>query len=173
MPLTDATKKNQPNEVIWDAEKQGAFSKLKEALTSQPVCVLPDLDKPFVLRTDASDYGLGVLLMQDQGDGLRIVACASKKLNKAEVNYSTIEKECYAIVWGVSRFSPYLHSKPFVVQSDHRPLEFLQGMKATNRRLMRWALRLQPYAITIQAIPGKDNVGADYLSRLEEGSETD
>lgn len=164
-PLTDATKKYQPNKVVWNKEMGEAFKKLKEALTSEPVCVLPNFNKPFILRTDASDYGLGALLMQDQGEGLRIVACASKKLKGAELNYSTVEKECYALVWGVKRFSPYLHGAAFVVQSDHQPLEFLQGMKATNRRLMRWALQLQPYSISIQAIPGTENVGADYLSR--------
>lgn len=164
-PLTDATKKQHPNNIVWTPEMETAFNTLKSKLTSKPICVLPDMKLPFVMRTDASDYGLGVLLLQDQGEGLRLVACASKKLNSAELNYSVIEKECLAIVWGVSRFAHYLHGCRCTIQSDHRPLEYLQGMKAKNKRLMRWALQLQPYDIVIQAIPGSENVGADFLSR--------
>ena len=167
VPLTNATKKNAPNTVVWTEEMNGAFIKLKDALSTKPVCVLPDMKKPFVLRTDASDGGLGALLLQEVEGDLKIVACASKKLKGAELNYSVIEKECFAIVWGIKRFDPYLMGRPFVVQSDHQPLEFLQGMKASNKRLMRWAMALQPYNITIQAIPGAENCGADFLSRIE------
>ena len=106
------------------------------------------------------------MLLQDRGQGLQPVACASKKLLKAETNYSTIEKECLAIVWGVRKFQPYLFGRRVVVQSDHRPLQYLQQMKATNKRLMRWALMLQPFDLVIEAIPGAENVGADCLSRL-------
>jgi hypothetical protein len=168
LPLTNATKKQQPNKVAWSPVMEESFDILKEHISSEPVCVLPDLSKPFVLRTDASDSGLGALLLQDQGKGLQIVSCASKKLLPAERNYSTIERECLAIVWAVKKYSPYLYGRSFTVQSDHRPLEHLEGLKATNKRLMRWALALQPYDILVESIPGKENVGADYLSRVPE-----
>ena len=166
-PLTDATQKNKPNQVVWTAELQQSFRLLKEALSRDPICKLPDVSRPFVLRTDASDTGLGAVLLQDHEGLLRMVSCASKKLKGAELNYSTIEKECYAIVWGVKRFSPYLSGAKFVIQSDHQPLVFLQSMKANNKRLMRWALSLQPFDIRIEAIPGKLNCGADFLSRID------
>jgi hypothetical protein len=118
-----------------------------------------------VLRTDASNFGLGAVLLQDQGQGLQPIACASKKLNSAEVAYSTIEKECYAIVWGVQKFEAYLYGQHFIIQTDHQPLQYLQKVKSTSGRLTRWAMQLQPFAYTIQAIPGKENVGADFLSR--------
>ena len=140
---------------------------MKEALSEEPICKLPDVSRPFVLRTDASDTGLGAVLLQEHEGILRMVSCASKKLKGAELNYSTIEKECFAIVWGVRKFSPYLSGTQFVIQSDHQPLVFLQTMKANNKRLMRWALSLQPFDIRIEAIPGKLNCGADYLSRIE------
>ena len=166
-PLTDATQKNRPNQVVWTAELQRSFDSLKAALTRDPVCKLPDVSRPFVLRTDASDTGLGAILLQEHDGTFRIVSCASRKLKGAELNYSVIEKECFAIVWGVNKFSPYLTGVQFVIQSDHQPLQFLQRMKATNRRLMRWALTLQQYDMVIEAIPGKENCGADYLSRIE------
>jgi hypothetical protein len=167
LPLTEATKSSQPATVEWNDRREEAFQTLKERLCSQPVCCLPDLSKTFVLRTDASDFGLGAILLQDQGFGLQPIACASKKLIPAERNYATVEKECLAIVWGIEKFSPYLYGKPFIIQCDHQPLQHLQRMKTSNSRLMRWAMQLQPYNFSVEAIPGKDNVGADFLSRLE------
>ena len=166
-PLTDATKKFEPNDIRWDEPKQQAFNTLKELLSKDPVVVLPDMNREFVVRSDASDEGLGALLMQpDNEKTLKIVSCASRKLKGAETRYSVIEKECLAIVWAVKKFAQYLHGQRFTVQSDHEPLKYLQGMKATSSRLMRWALVLQPYDIHIEAIPGSENCGADLLSRV-------
>ncbi|XP_076438810.1 uncharacterized protein LOC143277793 [Babylonia areolata] len=168
LPLTEKTKSKEPNEVIWDEYCERAFLQLKQILCSRPVCCLPDLSKPFILRTDASNVGLGALLLQDQGMGAQPVACASKKLSPAERNYPTIEKECLALVWGIQRFEPYLYGKEFVVQVDHAPLQYLDRAKTVSGRLTRWALQLQPFSFRVQAIPGKENVGADFLSRLPE-----
>ncbi|XP_076464736.1 uncharacterized protein LOC143296595 [Babylonia areolata] len=125
LPLTDKTKGKEPAHVKWDESCERAFLQLKQVLCSRPVCLLPDLSKPFVLRTDASAVGLGALLLQDHGMGPQPVACASKKLNAAERNYPTIERECLALVWGIQKFEPYLYGKPFVVQTDHAPLQYL------------------------------------------------
>ena len=165
-PLTDKTKKQEPERIRWNEECDRAFNTLKEKLTSKPVVVMPDPDLPFILRTDASDRGLGAVLLQDKGQGPQPIAYASKKLNGAEKNYATVEKECFATVWGIQRFERYLYGRHFVLETDHQPLQYLQRMKPTNARLMRWALQLQPYSFTVKVIPGKDNIGADYLSRL-------
>ncbi|XP_076465997.1 uncharacterized protein LOC143297483 [Babylonia areolata] len=168
LPLTDKTKGKEPAHVKWDESCERAFLQLKQVLCSRPVCLLPDLSNPFVLRTDASAVGLGALLLQDHRMGPQPVACASKKLNAAERNYPTIERECLALVWGIQKFEPYLYGKPFVVQTDHAPLQYLDRAKTASGRLTRWALQLKPFSFTVQAIPGKENVGADYLSRLPE-----
>ena len=165
-PLTDLTKGEKSGRVTWDEACEEAFNTLKARLCASPVCVLPDFDRPFVLQTDASEGGVGAILCQDQGEGMQPIACASKKLSKAERNYSTIEKECLAIVWGVQKFRQYLYGHTFTVQTDHRPLQYLQQAKTTNSRLMRWALQLQPFSIHVQNIPGKENVPADFLSRI-------
>ena len=70
-------------------------------------------------------------------------------------------------MWGVLKFSCYLYGREFELQTDHKPLAFLQTAKNLNPRLMRWALALQPYIINIKVIKGSENVGADYLSRSE------
>ncbi|XP_076460112.1 uncharacterized protein LOC143293089 [Babylonia areolata] len=137
LPLTDRTKGKEPAHVKWDESCERAFLQLKQVLCSRPVCLLPDLSKPFVLRTDASAVGLGALLLQDHGMGPQPVACASKKLNAAERNYPTIERECLALVWGIQKFEPYLYGKPFVVQTDHAPLQYLDRARTVSGRLTR------------------------------------
>lgn len=134
-------------------------------LSSQPVLRLPDHDKPYILRTDASDVGLGAVLLQEHEDGVYPVLYLSRKLNGPEKNYCVIERECLAIVWSVSKLQVYLYGKSFVLQTDHRPLLFLDQAKQTNARVMRWALAPQSYKFRTESIKGSDNVGADYLSR--------
>ena len=145
---------------------QRSFDTLKEKLTSKPVLLLPDNEKPYVLRTDASDKSIGAVLMQDAGSGLQPVAYASRKLKSAEMNYATIEKECLAVVWAIQKFEPYLYAVHFILETDHQPLQYLQKSKTENGRLMRWAIQLQQHHFTVRVIKGKDNVGADYMSRL-------
>ena len=107
-------------------------------------------------------------LMQKHDEKLFPVCYASKKLSSAERNYSTIEKECLAVVWGTKRFHLYLYGVPFVLQTDHEPLKYMNSAKFANGRLMRWAMFLQSYTFRVEAIKGSENVGADYLSRAEE-----
>ena len=94
------------------------------------------------------------------------VAYASKKLFSAECKYSTLERECLAIEWEMTKFRLYLAGKPFILQTDHKPLSYLNQAKFQNNRIMRWALALQGYNYKVESIPGKDNVVADYLSRI-------
>eukprot|EP00745_Piridium_sociabile_P028923 TRINITY_DN46797_c0_g1_i3.p1 TRINITY_DN46797_c0_g1~~TRINITY_DN46797_c0_g1_i3.p1 ORF type:complete len:210 (-),score=16.50 TRINITY_DN46797_c0_g1_i3:29-658(-) len=115
----------------WDPQAEGVFRQIQQCFCEAPVCVLPDNKKPFVLRTDASDLGLGVILLQDQGQGMQPVACASKKLSPAEKNYPIIEKECLALVWGIQRFEQYLSRVEFAVQTDNFPLQYLDRINST------------------------------------------
>ncbi|KAK7114676.1 hypothetical protein V1264_000698 [Littorina saxatilis] len=164
-PLTDKTKKQEPEKVKWTPACQVAFDTLKAKLAEQPIIQMPDHTLPYILRTDASDKGMGAVLLQDKGEGLQPIAYASKKLSETEQKYATVEKECLATVWGIQKFERYLYGRHFILETDHQPLQYLQRMKPTNARLMRWALQLQPYVFTVKIIPGKDNIGADYLSR--------
>jgi hypothetical protein len=164
-PLTDLTKKGAPNKVVWGDPQKKAFVSLKQHLTSSPVLKLPDMTKQYTLRTDASDTGVGAVLMQEHDGELFPVAFTSKKLSQPERAYSTMERECLALVWAVQKFQLYVYGKPFVLQTDHQPLVYLNRCKITNSRIMRWALFLQSFSIHIEAIKGSLNVGADYMSR--------
>ena len=117
-------------------------------------------------RTDASDIGLGAVLLQDfEGEGRLPIDYASKKLLPRERNYSVIEKEWLGIIWGVEKFRKFLYGVEFLLETDHKPLSYMQTAKVLNPRIMRWAIKLQPYKFKIVAIRGRDNLGADYLSR--------
>lgn len=165
-PLTDLLKGGA--KFVWSVDCKRAFENVKLLLSTEPVLAAPRLDKPFQLQVDASQVGAGAVLLQADEEGIHRPVCYfSKKFNKHQVNYSTIEKEALALVWALKHFEVYLESgvQPIVVYSDHNPLMFLHTLQNPNQRLMRWALFLQPYHLEIRHIRGVDNVVADALSR--------
>jgi len=166
VPLTDLTRKGIPNQIPWSDAQDVAYHSLKSYVINPPILLLPDFKKQFILQTDASDTGIGAILMQENDQGEKHpVAFASRKLLPRETRYATIERECLAIVWGVQKFESYLYGKQFILETDHHPLQYLGSTESKNGRLTRWAMTLQPFRFTIRAIKGKENVGADFLSR--------
>jgi hypothetical protein len=168
-PLTDLTKGFCPNKVKWTSECQTAFDCIKQSLSSDPVVALPDFSKTFTVRTDASSVGIGAVLMQPDSHGhLHPILYASRKLLERETRYSTIERECLALVWAVEKFQRYLYGRHFIVETDHKPLTVLKKSTKTNNRILRWALTLQDFSFSVMPIPGSRNFEADVLSRLVE-----
>ena len=104
---------------------------------------LPNFEKSFHVRTDASETGLGSILMQEYDGELFPICYASKKLTEQERRYSTMERECLAIVWSLKKFEKYLYGKLFILETDHNTLQYLEKAKFVNARMMRWALILQ------------------------------
>ncbi|CAM4560493.1 unnamed protein product [Caretta caretta] len=165
-PLTDLTKKKQPNAVQWTGKCQKAFNKLKATLMSDPVLRAPDFDKPFLVTTDASERGVGAVLMQKGPDQeFHPVVFLSKKLSERESNWSVTEKECYAIVYALEKLRPYVWGRRFHLQTDHAALKWLHTVKETNKKLLRWSLALQDFDFDVQHISGASNKVADALSR--------
>lgn len=121
--------------------------------------------KTFLLRTDASDTGLGAVLLQDHNDVLMPIAYSNRTLLEREKKYAVIESECLSIVWAIETIKYYLYGKEFVLQTDQQPLTYLRNMKNGNGKLMRWSLSLQPYSFSLDYIKGECNIGADVLSR--------
>lgn len=164
-PLTDLTKKHKPEKVIWCEVHEHAFQTLQDRLCKYPILRLPNRDKEYVVRTDASDVGIGAVLMQKQDGDLFPVSYASRKLLDREQKYAIVERECLALAWAVKKFSYYLYGKKFTYQTDHYPLAYLSKAQHKNARVLRWALALQAFDYRVQVIKGSENVGADYLSR--------
>ena len=168
VPLTEMTSKGAPNELEWTVIQEQAFNTLKYCISSPPILRLPDFSKEILLQTDASNDGLGAVLLQEEDDTKHHIAFASRKLLDREKNYACIERECLAVVWGIQKFQNYLYGRHFILEVDHQPLQYLGKTQYQNGRLMRWALALQPYHFTVHAIKGSENVGADFLSRVYE-----
>jgi transposase InsO family protein len=164
-PLTDLTKKGLPNNVTWGPDQQRAFNHLKALLLQEPILRMPDFTQTFYLQTDASDLGVGGVLLQEFKGVKCPIAYFSKKFNQQELKYSVIEKECLAMIWSIQKFEIYLYGREFILETDHKALTFIDQAKTKNARIMRWALFLQNYKFRIVSIKGTDNVVADYLSR--------
>ena len=119
-PLTNLTGKKFPEIVVWTTECDKVFNALRNMLTSTTVFSSPDFEKTFIPQTDASNYGVGAVLSQTDGEGVdHPVAYFSRKLLDREQKYSTTEKECLAIKLAVKAFQMYLLGRPFIIQTDH------------------------------------------------------
>ena len=119
-------------------------------------------------KSEFCHAGAGSVLLQEDGNGVdHPVSYFSKKFNKYQKNYSTIEKECQFLSLALQHFEVYLTSSlsPIVVFSDHNPLIFIHKMKNKNQRLLRWSLLLQEYNLDISHIKAKDNITSIALSR--------
>ncbi len=122
-PLTDLL--SPAREFIWSDESQHAFEAIKHLLCSSPVLSAPTLSAPFKLEVDASAVGAGAVLLQEDKEGIDHPICFfSKKFNKHQLNYSTIEKEALALLRSLQHFEVYVGSTPYQVgvYTDHNPL---------------------------------------------------
>ena len=163
-PLHKLLKKDA--KYTWEENQEIAFQTLKQKLMSQPILQYPDFSKEFILTTDASNEGAGAVLSQGAVGKDLPIAYASRSFNKAEKNYSTVEKELAAIVWGIKHFRPYLYGRRFKVVSDHKPLTWIMNVKDPGSRLLRWRIQLEEYDYEIVYKPGVQNSNADALSRI-------
>ena len=142
---------------------------MKKEFTQNVTLKFPDFTKPFFLTTDASNNAIGGVLQQkDDMDRLRPLSFFSRKLNKAEMNYSTIEREALAIVYGLKINRDLCLGYQIFVQTDHRPFIWLLTTSNANSRIARWQLSIAEFYINVDYIPGNANKVADHLSRLRE-----
>ncbi|KAI7933772.1 hypothetical protein MJO29_016727 [Puccinia striiformis f. sp. tritici] len=154
--------------VQWLPIQEVAFKQLKEALTSAPILLMPDALKKFVMETDASDFAVGAVLLQD-GDDLVLhpVAFESCKLNKAQVNYPAQERELLAIIHAWRKWHVYLDGavETTVVYTDHASLAYLSTQLLPTKRLLRWIEEFSEMDIEVRYKKGVDNIVPDALSR--------
>ena len=129
---------------------------------------IPDYKLPFILHTDSSTEGLGVVLYQKQEGKLRVIAYASRSVTKTESNYPTHKLEFLALKWAIcEKFHEYLYgSTPFEVYTDNNPLTYVLTTAKLDACGQRWVAKLANYNFTIQYRSGQSNVEADALSRI-------
>ena len=156
----------------WGKDQQQAFEQSKSFLKSSRLLVHYDDKKELILACDASENGLGAVLSHKMEDGSEHpISFASRTLTKAETNYSNLEREALAVIFGVKKFHQYLYGRQFIPETDHKPLESLFNEKKATpamaaARIQRWALTLAAYNYTIKYKPGIEHGNADALSRL-------
>ncbi|GAU51348.1 hypothetical protein TSUD_412960 [Trifolium subterraneum] len=159
LPLTRLTRKGAA--FVWDELCENSFNLLKQKLTSAPVLVIPDPDKQYVVYCDASNKGLGCVLMQEGA----VVAYASRQLKPHEENYPTHDLELAAIIFVLKIWRHHLYGVQFALYSDHKSLRYLFDQKELNMRQRRWMEYLKDFDFELNYHPGKANVVADALSR--------
>ena len=146
-PLRRLTHKDVPWE--WSQEQEEAFVKIKKAVSTAPVLKFFTPSEPTEGEGDASEKGIGFALMQ-QGQP---VTYASRALPKAEQNYSQIEKELLAQVFGMEHNHQYVYGRRVTLWTDHKPLEMIakKPLAATPKRLQRLMMRLMQYDVEVRS----------------------
>ncbi|KAF9762429.1 Retrovirus-related Pol polyprotein from transposon [Nosema granulosis] len=163
--LLKGEKKDSQRKLTLNPEVIEAFKRIKEVIAKGLERNQPDFTKPFILTTDASDYGIGAILSQIKEDGReRMISAFSKNLDKAQLNYSVTDKELLAVVKGIENYRHYLLGAQFVLRTDHKALAYLWEAKNPCSRILRWSLKLQEYAFKVEYIKGSLNI-ADACSR--------
>ena len=147
----------------WSSSQQGAFEAAKSCITSAPVLVFYNPEKPVTLENDASEYGLGSALLQDK----KPIAFASRSLTECERKYAQIEKEMLALVYGLEKFHHYTFGRAVHIITDHKPLVAIANkpLSKAPRRLQNLLLRAQKYRFTLEWQPSTSIPVADTLSR--------
>ncbi|GFT02064.1 retrovirus-related Pol polyprotein from transposon 297 [Trichonephila clavipes] len=148
----------------WSEEEEKTFQTLKQCLVSPPILKQADFSKPFLIRTDAGNYALGAVLLQEDKEE-HPVKFFRRLLNPAERNYSNTEREVLAVIWALNKFKGYIDGPSITAAFDYQPLKWLMKLKSPTGRLAYWALQLQSFNLNMEYIPGKSNGVADMLSR--------
>jgi hypothetical protein len=175
-PLTDLTSVKYSKFLLpWSSEQESAFCLLKDKLSNVVGQSIPRLRGLFILRCDASKFAISGCLYQRNddciedvkvtGDGEYPISFYSQKLNSSQINWSTIEKEAYAVVASLQKFEHIIFGSCIIVYSDHNPLSYLVDCVTHSAKLTRWSMALQQYNLIFRYAKAQYNVVADFFSR--------
>ena len=169
-PFHNMVKKdfNWNDKSSWKEPYEEIFNQFKQELIQAVDIYYPDYDLPWILRTDASQLGVGCALFMvhtadDNTDQYRPIGFMSHKFSDTAVKWSTIEQECYGCFYGIKSFSYLLRGKQFTLETDHRNLLWME--KSEVAKIIRWRIYMQGFDFLIRHIPGRLNNFPDFLSR--------
>ena len=161
-PILDVCRKSP---FKWTPKAQEALDKIKARMMKAPFISFSDPSLPYILITDASDVALGGLLCQKKGEKYHIIGTVSKCFTATERRWSTTEREAFAIVYCVRKFSYFLEKNHFTIFTDHKSLTYMDRKNFNNKKINRWQMELSSYSFVVQYLEGNENVFADWLSR--------
>jgi hypothetical protein len=173
-PLHMLTEKGQP--FVWNAEQHRAFAELKRRLVSAPILASPRDEGRYVLDTDASLYGLGAVLQQEQDGDLKVIGYGSRLLTKAERNYTTTRRELLAVIFGFKQFRQFLLGRRFLLRVDHSAITYLRQTPEIIGQAARWLEFIEEHDFDIVHRAGAAHGNCDALSRkpvTETGRDSD
>jgi hypothetical protein len=160
--LRNVTKGGAKAKLFWTSTQKKTFEELKQRLCSTPVLTLSNLQQPFEIETDASDYAVGAVLTQHGHP----VAYHCETLSDTVRKYPTYDKEMYSIVQAYRQWKHYILGKETVIHTDHKPLQFVQTQgKLQNDHHQKWSAYLQQFHLNIKYKKGRTNHVVDCLSR--------
>ena len=113
--------------VTWNTETIKAFQDIRQAISQCPLMHFIDNVSPIHLYTDASNYGVGGVLFRKVRDEMCLVSFVSKSLNFSQLNWSTIQKEAYAIFVCCTKLDPLLRDRKFIIHADHKNLTYMKS----------------------------------------------
>jgi hypothetical protein len=169
--LTDMTKKTfNWNESTWKHDYRSEYRAFIKGLQNACELFYPDYSLDWILRTDASELGVGAVLLQrktsaegNKEDVMQPIAFVAKKFSDTAKKWSTIEQEAYGIFYAVKKLAYYLVGKEFVVETDHNNLLWMEASEVA--KIVRWRIFLQSFNFKLRHISGKLNAVADWFSR--------
>ena len=159
---------SKSNAWTWGPPQSRAFEQVKQELSQPTTLALYDPKAPTKISADASSHGLGAVLLQQYDGVWKPVAYASRSMSDTECRYAQIEKEALATTWACEKFSDFILGKQFAIETDHKPLVPLLGVKHLDclpPRVLRFRLCLDCFDYVIHHVPGKELHTADTLSR--------
>ncbi|GBG84036.1 hypothetical protein CBR_g37913 [Chara braunii] len=162
-PLTDLTRLDTPWD--WSDECEATFKRLKHALMNHEVLMVPAPQKPFIMTTDASQYGIGAVLAQQEGKKLRPIEYMSKNMSSKKLAKSTYERELYALYKALVHCRHFLLGRFFYLRTDHQTLKWIKTQPAHSDALKRWIEVIDQYDFKLEYLKGEYNKVADALSR--------
>ena len=155
------------SEFSWSTACQQSFETLKEKLVQTPILRGPNQSLLFHISSDASDLAIGAALGQEENKKSYAIYYISKNLSSAELNYTVTEKEILVVIFAINKFRHFITGYEVFVHTDHFAIKYLMTKPLTSGRVTRWLLLLQEFNVTIVDRPGKPNVVADFISRLD------
>jgi hypothetical protein len=154
------------DKIVWNPEYQSIYVKILNILESQNILSYPDFNLPFHIATDASKYGISVVLYQIKNGKNQFIRFASKSLSGSEINYGATQRELLAVVYALKQFRDYIWGTKFTVYTDHQALTYIFSKKKVSSTIMNWMDTIIDFDFNVIHCPGITHVLPDALSRF-------